>query len=323
MSSSARQPVLVVKDPLIAGYGFGDKHPFGTDRHDAFHAELQNSGVAEQVSFAAARYASREELASYHTDRYIDFVRDSCAEGTGLLDGGDTPAVEGLYESATAVVGATLNMVDAIMTGTARYAFVPIGGLHHAFRDRTAGFCVFNDAGIAVEILRRQYGLTRIAYVDIDAHHGDGIFYAFEHDPQTFIADMHEDGRALFPGTGHASETGKGDAEGTKLNIPLRPRAGDKEFYEAWERIETFVEAAEPEFILFQCGADSLAGDPITHLQFSPDAHAYAARRLCELADRHASGRLLAMGGGGYNRENLAVGWTAVVRELAAYPAPD
>jgi acetoin utilization protein AcuC len=323
MTIPTSPPVLVVKDPLIAAYGFGEKHPFGPDRHDVFHAELEKTGVAEQVTFAAARYASREELTSYHTERYIDFVKVSCADGTQFLDGGDTPAFAGLYESATAVVGATLNMVDAIMTGTARSAFVPIGGLHHAFRDKTAGFCVFNDPGIAIEILRSQYGLKRIAYVDIDAHHGDGIFYAFEADPATFIADMHEDGRALFPGTGHASETGSGEAVGTKLNIPLRPRSDDADFYAAWERVEAFLEAAAPEFILFQCGADSLAGDPITHLLFSPDAHAFAARRLCEIAQRHASGRLLAMGGGGYNRANLAAGWTGVVRELAAFPAAD
>jgi acetoin utilization protein AcuC len=309
-------PVLVVKDPLIAAYGFGRDHPFGPDRHDAFHARLESSGVAAGVEFASARLATRGELSSYHTERYIDFVEESCRNGTEFLDGGDTPAFPGLYESATAVAGATLNMVDAIMSQRARRAFVPIGGLHHAGRDHTAGFCVFNDCGIAVEILRARYGLKRIAYVDIDAHHGDGMFYGFEDDPYTFIADIHEDGRALFPGTGHARETGKGDAVGTKLNIPLRPRADDARFMEAWEDVEAFLEASEPEFILFQCGADSIAGDPITHLLFSPDAHAHAARRLCELADRHCNGRLLGMGGGGYNRENIAAGWTGVVREF-------
>jgi acetoin utilization protein AcuC len=321
MSEQNSAPVRVIKDPLTAAYGFGRGHPFGPDRHDVFHAELEASGVADLVSFARARLATRDELLTYHTERYLDFVKAACSDGTRFLDGGDTPAFEGLYEAATAVVGATLNIVDAIMAGEARAGFVPIGGLHHAFRDKTAGFCVFNDPGIALEILRRDYGLKRIAYVDIDAHHGDGIFYAFEDDPEAFIADMHEDGRALFPGTGHASETGTGKAVGTKLNIPLKPRSGDAEFHAAWERIEAFLEEAAPEFVLFQCGADSIGGDPITHLKFTPGAHAYAARRLCELAERYASGRLLAMGGGGYNRDNLAVGWTAVVRELAEFYA--
>jgi acetoin utilization protein AcuC len=216
------------------------------------------------------------------------------------------------------VAGSTLTLVDAIMAGDARRAFIPIGGLHHAGRDHTSGFCVFNDCGIAAEVLRAKHGLRRIAYVDIDAHHGDGMFYAFENDPDLIIADIHEDGRALFPGTGHKDETGKGGAEGTKLNIPLRPRMGDEKFLEVWEQVEEFLNAAEPEFILFQCGADSIAGDPITHLEFTPAAHAHAARRLCAIADKHCEGRVLGMGGGGYNRENLAKGWTAVVREMVA-----
>ena len=310
--------VQVIRDSRTAEYGFGEGHPFGPDRHDAFHAELAASGVANAVEFVSAREATTAELATYHTERYIDFVRSTCASATGLLDQGDTPAWDGLYEAASWVAGGTLNLVDAVMAGTTQRAFIPIGGLHHAGRDHTAGFCVFNDCGIAAEVLRAQYGLKRIAYVDIDAHHGDGIFYAFEDDPYLYIADIHEDGRALYPGTGHASERGKGEAEGTKLNIPLRPRSGDERFYQAWEEVEAFLDAAAPEFILFQCGADSIAGDPITHLQFTPDAHAHAARRLCELADRHAEGRIIGMGGGGYNRDNLAQGWTAVVREFAA-----
>ncbi len=308
--------VRVIRDPATAAYGFGHGHPFGPDRHDVFHAELQSSGVAEEVVMLAARQASRDELLSYHTEDYLNFVRDTCDGGGAMLDAQDTPAFAGLYEAAAACVGGTLNLVDSIMRGETRRGFIPIGGLHHAYRDHTAGFCVFNDCGIAAELLRTRYGLGSVAYVDIDAHHGDGMFYAFEADPTVFIADMHEDGRALFPGTGHRHETGTGPAVGTKLNIPLPPKAGDERFYKAWEEVETFLEAARPEFILFQCGADSIAGDPITHLKFSVDAHAYAARRLCDIANRHAGGRILGMGGGGYNRDNLAKGWTAVVREF-------
>ena len=323
MSVPVDKPVLVVRDPLIAAYGFGYDHPFGPDRHDVFHARLADSGVADQVEFIAAREASREELLSYHTERYVDYVRETCDGGGTMLDAQDTPAWRGLYEAAAACAGGTLNLVEAVMTGRAKRGFIPIGGLHHAGRDHTAGFCVFNDCGIAAEILRSRYGLKPIAYVDIDAHHGDGIFYAFETDPDIYIADIHEDGRALYPGTGHASETGKGDAAGTKLNIPLRPRAGDDKFLEVWEQVEAFLEAARPEFILFQCGADSIAGDPITHLRFSPQAHAHAARRLCVVAERYAEGRIIGMGGGGYNRDNLAEAWTAVVGEFVAFDSAD
>jgi acetoin utilization protein AcuC len=175
---------------------------------------------------------------------------------------------------------------------------------------------VFNDCGIAAEILRRKYGVRRVGYVDIDAHHGDGVFYSFESDPDFLFADIHEDGRYLYPGTGALGETGKGAAKGTKLNVPMPPGATDEHFMTAWAKVEKYLEKQKPEFILFQCGADSLEGDPITHLRFSENAHAHAATRLSEIANRLAKGRLLAMGGGGYNRRNLARAWTRVVRSM-------
>jgi acetoin utilization protein AcuC len=188
--------------------------------------------------------------------------------------------------------------------------------LHHAARAHAAGFCVLDDIGVAVEALRRHHGLGRIAYVDIDAHHGDGVFYSFENDPHLIFADLHEDGRFLYPGTGAESETGEGEAKGSKLNLPLLPGAGDAEFHAAWERVEAHLKAHRPEFILFQCGADSIAGDPITHLRFTPRAHAHAARRLCVLAEELCGGRIVGMGGGGYNRQNIALGWNGVLESF-------
>ena len=190
---------------------------------------------------------------------------------------------------------------------------MPIAGLHHAGRDRAAGFCVFNDCGVAIEILRARHGLRRIAYVDIDAHHGDGVFYAYVADDSMYVADIHEDGRTLYPGTGAREETGRGAAAGTKLNIPLPPGADDRAFADAWREVEAFLDRLPSELILFQCGADSLAGDPLTHLAFTEAAHAHAARQLCAIADAQGHGRVLGMGGGGYDRRNLARAWCAVV----------
>ncbi len=306
--------VLVIRDSRTAAYGFGEGHPFGPDRHDVFHAELDASGVAAAVSLREGRIATREELLAFHDAAYLDKVASLCAQGVGFLDGGDTPAGRGLDAAAAAVVGSSVAAMHAIMRGEMRRAFVPIAGLHHAGRDYAAGFCIFNDCGVVMELLRSRYGLRRLAYVDIDAHHGDGIFYAFESDPDILFADIHEDGRYLYPGTGAAHETGTGAARGTKLNLPLSPGAGDREFHAAWEQVEDYLEQARPEFIVFQCGADSVGGDPITHLQYTPAVHGFAAARLCQLADRHCQGRLLATGGGGYNRRNLALAWTEVVR---------
>lgn len=311
-------PTFVYKGDALANYGFGDEHPFGVDRHDAFQTELANAQLGTAIQFADPRRASVDELALFHTPEYIERVSKMSQEGRGFLDDGDTPAYPGIFDTASDVVGATLAAVDAIMAGESNRAFVPIAGLHHAGRGHAAGFCVFNDCGIAVEHLRQNYGLKRVAYVDIDAHHGDGVFYGFEDDPDLTIADIHEDGRFLYPGTGFAEETGKGRAKGTKLNIPMPPGAGDSEFDVAWARVVSHIDDAAPEFIIFQCGADSLAGDPITHLRYTEAAHARAATDLCELADRHCGGRIVATGGGGYNLRNLARAWTRVVESFAS-----
>lgn len=308
--------MLLVSGETIAAYGFANGHPFGPDRHDAFMRECKSSGVLARVAGGEPRAATTEELASFHSPRYIEFVRERCAAGLGFLDGGDTPAQRGLFESASQVVGSTLVAMEAIMRGDVRRAFVPIAGLHHAARDAAAGFCVFNDIGVAVEQLRARHGVKRIAYVDIDAHHGDGVYYAFDSDPDLIFADIHEDGDSLYPGTGSSDEVGTGEAAGTKLNLPMPAGATDEHFKAAWAQALAHVEAGNPDFIVLQCGADSIAGDPITHLQFSPAAHAQAARDLCVLADRLGHGRVLGLGGGGYNRRNLAVAWTGVVREM-------
>ncbi|MGB5256128.1 MAG: hypothetical protein WBN44_02660, partial [Woeseiaceae bacterium] len=281
-----------------------------------FHAELDKAGFHDNIVFGHPRPALVDELALFHTPDYIDKVSRLSAAGKGWLDDGDTPVVPGIYDAASAVVGAVLCAADEIMHGNHRRAFVPIAGLHHAARNNAAGFCVFNDCGIAIEYLRHEFGLKRIAYVDIDAHHGDGVFYGFESDPDLLFADIHEDGRFLYPGTGAREETGSGSAVGTKLNIPLAPGAGDDDFRAAWARVEAYLDEMQPEFIILQCGADSLEGDPITHLCWTEEAHAEAAAALCRLADRHCAGRIIATGGGGYNRRNLARAWTRVVQSF-------
>jgi acetoin utilization protein AcuC len=299
----------------LARYGFGHGHPFGPDRLAAFWREAQKQGLDRRAQIAAPVPAAEAELARFHTPDYIARVQRQSASGEGYLDYGDTPAFPGVYEAACYVVGTTLAAVAQSVAGAAPRAFIPIAGLHHARRDSAAGFCVFNDIGVAIETLRAVHGVRRIAYVDIDAHHADGVFYAFEDDPDLIFADLHEDGRYLYPGTGGADETGRGAARGTKLNIPMPPGADDSAFMKEWPRVEEFVRAGRPEIILLQAGADSLADDPITHLRYSPAAHAHAAHALAKIADEHCHGRIVALGGG-YNRANLARAWCAVVGAL-------
>ena len=309
--------VRVLAGDAIAGYGFGDGHPFGQDRHDVFLRSLRERDLENRVWIDDPdRPASRAELELFHTVRHVRFIERMSIEGIGFLDEGDTPAFPGVYHTAANVVGATLQAGELLVSGDARRVFVPIAGLHHAARDKTSGFCVFNDIGVLVENLRKHHGIQRIAYVDIDAHHGDGVYYGFASDPDLVFVDIHEDGRFLFPGTGHREETGIGPGEGTKLNIPMHPGAGDEEFFEAWEEVEAFLEAAKPEFYILVAGADSLAGDPLTHLQYSENAHGHATRAICRLADSHAQGRVLGLGAGGYNRRNVGAAWSRVVAEF-------
>lgn len=300
----------------LGAYGFPDGHPFGPDRFDAFWNEFVGRGLDKKVDVRPPRACTRDDLLHFHTPAYVARVQEQSASGTGYLDYGDTPAFPGVYEAGQTVVGSVLDAGRAILARECVSAFLPIAGLHHAQRNSAAGFCVFNDIGVLIEWLRKEHGVRRIAYVDIDAHHGDGVYYGFESDPDLVFADIHEDGRFLYPGTGDASETGSGAAAGTKLNIPLPPGADDSAFNAVWPKVEEFVRRGRPEFIILQAGADSIAGDPITHMRFTAQAHAHAARRLALLAGELCEGRLIATGGGGYDRGNLAAAWCAVVEAM-------
>ena len=300
----------------LGRYRFGEGHPLGQDRLTAFRVAAMREGIDRSSEIATPVACNVIDLILFHEPEYVQRVKEQSTIGQGYLDCGDTPAYPGIYDAGRFVVGTGLAAINRILKHDWHHAFVPIGGLHHARRDSAAGFSVFNDCGIVIEALRQRYGITRVAYVDIDAHHGDGVYYAFEEDPDLAIADIHEDGRYLYPGTGAANEEGKGIARGTKLNIPLAPGSNDSDFLRAWPRVEALVEDHKPEFIIFQAGVDSMIGDPLTHLRFSVAAHIHATRRLVELTNKYAKGRLLVYGGGGYNLDNVANGWCAVCKEL-------
>ena len=304
---------LYVGDAL-GQYGFPHGHPFGPDRQRAFWEETQAQGLDRRVELREPVLASREELERFCDPEFVDFVEERSERGEGYFDYGDTPAFRGAFQAVSHVAGSALDGLRRIMDGKARRCFQPIGGLHHARRDAAAGFCIFNDTGIVIETLRAEFGIRKVAYIDIDVHHGDGVFYAYESDPDVCIVDSHQDGRTLYPGTGHAHEQGKGAAAGTKLNIPLLPGANDETFLAEWAHALSFVRDARPEFIVLQCGADSIAGDPLAMLRLSAGAHAHVARDLCALAEESARGRIMGFGGGGYNRRNLASGWNGVLK---------
>ena len=311
-SAACRLGVAFGKESEL--YSFPYPHPMNSSRTELF-SEWLASAKGIEVSKPVA--STEDDLLLFHTQEYVNLVRQSSRLGEGFLDYADTPSFKGVYEAALFTVGSTLYGLELILSGKIDHFFNPVGGLHHAREGMASGFCVFNDAAIAIRKAFSVFGIDRVAYVDIDAHHGDGVFYGFESDPRVIIGDIHEDGRFLFPGTGGEDETGKGEALGTKLNIPLRPGAGDEEFVAAFDRIDEFVRSFRPSLILLQCGADGLAGDPITNLNYSALSHSHAAKKLHALAHGVCGGRLLAMGGGGYDPVNVREAWSAVVRELS------
>jgi len=308
--------VMVCSDEKLSAYNFGEQHPFGPARFYAFYEEFTRQGLDKRVELFDSVVATQEQIEWFHDHKYVENVKLASMVGEGYLDRGDTPAIIGIYEAASRVVGTSLEAMRLIMEKKCKRAFVPIAGLHHARRKTAAGFCVFNDCAVVIEALRKLYDINRVLYVDIDAHHGDGVFYSYEDDPCVTIIDVHEDGHFLYPGTGAVTESGKDKAKGSKLNIPLPMEADDAVFDSVWPAMESFIHKAKFDFILLQCGADSIKNDPITHMAFTPLTHAKVTQGLCKIADQVCSGRLLATGGGGYSLDNIAQAWNAVVTAL-------
>lgn len=275
-------------------------------------------GDSSKIDLVDPVAGSEEDLLVFHTKEFINRIKLASKTSGGLLDSEDTPAFRGMFEASLYPVGNSLNGLRLIMEGKVDHFFNPVGGLHHAGPDAARGFCVFNDCVIAISRAFNDFKLRKVAYVDIDAHHGDGVYYEFEPDPRVVIGDIHEDGRYLYPGTGAETESGTGSGLGTKMNIALAPGSGDAEFFEAFDKVEGFVRRSKPEMIFFQCGADGLAGDPITDLRYTARAHAYATKKLHVLAHKVCGGRMLAMGGGGYDPANVSAAWLEVVRELSS-----
>jgi acetoin utilization protein AcuC len=197
-------------------------------------------------------------------------------------------------------VGATLVAAEKVMSGEATRAFNIAGGLHHAHRNQASGFCVYNDLAVAIRWLQKQHG-ARVLYIDYDAHHGDGVQWIFYHDPEVLTVSLHESGAFLFPGTGFIDEIGEGDGYGYAVNVPLEPHTHDRSFLNAFREIVPAVAAAfKPDVIVLQNGCDSHMLDPLTHLRCSTRIYEECTRIVCEIADEHCQGRVIATGGGGY-----------------------
>lgn len=292
---------LLVYGPRSTTYDFGPAHPLTPRRFGPGISLLETLGA---VPGLAPEPASDDELLWIHDQSYLDtikaFSHDPGAPSRAGIGPGDTPAFAGMHEASAAVAGGSLRAMEAILRGENLHAFHPGGGLHHAMRHRAGGFCVYNDPALAIARARRD-GL-RVLYVDLDVHHGDGVQMLHWDDPEVMTVSIHESGHALFPGTGFPDELGGPGAEGTAVNIPLDPGTGETGWVEALEiALPALAEAFRPEIVVSQHGADAHAFDPLAHLLVTTTAMGRAAHLVDQLAHRHAGGRWLATGGGGYD----------------------
>jgi acetoin utilization protein AcuC len=316
----------LIWDERFLDYSFGPQHPLRPIRVKLTYDLIRSKGILQQgsVEVIKPRLASREEILLFHEEDYVRLVEQYSKRGSGLLDMGDTPAFKGCYEATSLVVGASIVAADAVMSGGLSHAFNPSGGLHHAHPERASGFCIFNDPAVVVAHLKSRYNLKRIVYLDIDAHHGDGVMYGYYDDPAVLDIDFHESGNFLFPGTGFPDEIGKGEARGLKLNIPLPPSTGDEAYLEAFQQVvpET-LKRFRPEIILVQCGADGHLDDRLAHLRLTTNVYAEVVSQIHDLAHALCKGKLLLFGGGGYTLANVPRVWTVAFSTLAGAKASD
>jgi len=316
----------LIWDEKFLDYNFGPQHPLRPIRVKLTYELIRSKGVLEQgsVEVIKPRLASREEILRFHEDEYVRLVEQYSKRGSGLLDMGDTPAFKGCYEATSLVVGASIVAVDEVMSGRVSHSFNPSGGLHHAHPGRASGFCIFNDPAVVIAHLKSKYNVKRVVYLDIDAHHGDGVMYGYYEDPAVLDIDFHESGKFLFPGTGFPDEIGKGAAEGLKLNIPLPPYTGDEAYLEAFQQIvPDALKKFRPEIILVQCGADGHLDDRLAHLRLTTRVYSEVVGQMHDLAHQLCNGRLLLFGGGGYTLANVPRVWTVAFSALAGVKPSD
>jgi acetoin utilization protein AcuC len=298
---------FIFSDELLK-YKFGSQHPFDQFRLKLTVDLLDKMNALNQEDVIPPRMASDEELALIHDRSYLDAVKKAgnghlpaeIAENYGLGTE-DTPIFPNMHEASALLVGGTLTAVDQVMTGKALHALHLGGGLHHGFRGKASGFCVYNDSSVAIKYLQEKYN-ARVLYVDTDAHHGDGVQWSFYDDPKVCTLSIHETGRYLFPGTGNVNERGQGLGYGYSFNIPVDAFTEDESWLYAYTHaLKEVAEFFKPDVILTQNGADSHYLDPLTHLSSTMRTYREIPRLAHEIAHQYCNGKWIAVGGGGYD----------------------
>ncbi|AEV16807.1 Histone deacetylase superfamily [Thermus sp. CCB_US3_UF1] len=306
-------------------YNFGPEHPFSPLRLEMLLSLLQALGAWREP--VPPPEATREEILSVHSERLVRRV-EAASRGERVPDldhyglgTSDTPVFPGMDRAARILVGGTLEGARRILSGEKRVLQLG-GGLHHAQYDRASGFCVYNDLSVAIRHLSRA-GL-RVAYLDIDVHHGDGVQWIHYEEGEVLTLSLHESGRYLFPGTGHVHEIGRGEGVGRKLNLPLEPFTEDESYLEVFEALLPWaLKAFRPDVLVVQAGADAHYLDPLADLLLTTRAYARLFPLILEYAEAFAGGRVLFTLGGGYSLDATVRVWTLLYHVFHGLPLPE
>jgi acetoin utilization protein AcuC len=308
-----------------------DQHPLQPIRVKLAVDLIKSTGLIEHADLLPPRPATIEELELVHSAEYVELVRrlsdpaqrrrvsPATIDAAGFASA-DNPISDELHEGTSLVVGASLVAAEAIEGGAALHAFSPSGGLHHAHRDRASGFCTYNDAAIACQWLRERG--HRVAYVDVDVHHGDGVEEIFQADPDVLTISLHESGRWLFPGTGFPEDSGVGRGMGSAANLPFVPYTWDEPWLLAFEKVvPALLRRFKPTVLVTQDGCDTHTLDPLAHLACTTRIWPRVGSIFHELAHELCEGRWLALGGGGYAiYEVVPRAWTLLFAEMVERP---
>ncbi len=315
-----------IYDPQLSGYELSSSHPFKPIRLELTRSLLQHMSLLKKQHEVFLQPITDSQILSIHDADYVEMVK-AVSKGNDLdeaytygLGTSDNPIFPNMHEAIARVCSATLTAVDLVASGKTKRALNIAGGLHHAHADKASGFCIYNDLAIAIDHVVKKYKL-RVAYIDIDAHHGDGVQWLFYDRADVMTISIHESGRYLFPGTGHTYETGKDAGRGYSVNVPLEPFSDDESYLEAFEAVvPTALRYFQPDLIVLQAGADMHRFDPLADLALSIQGMQKSYLRISELADELCAGRLVATGGGGYDPyytvpRAWAALWAAVSRQ--------
>lgn len=292
-------------------YRFNEDHPFNQKRLELTYDLLTEIDALPPAHMLQARCATEDELLTIHQPSYIHTVKGLSvdqpeqewldkAEIYGFTSE-DTPYFKEMHEVTSTIVGGSITAVDTVMSGRSLHALHLGGGLHHALSNRGSGFCVYNDASVAIAYLRQHYN-ARVLYIDTDVHHGDGVQWSFYTDPHVCTYSIHETGKYLFPGTGFVHERGESDGYGSCYNIPMEPFTEDESWLDCFqETIRRVTAMFQPDIIVSQHGCDAHAYDPLSHQQCSMQIYKAMPAIIHQLAHQYCQGRWVALGGGGYD----------------------